>query len=85
MEAWDFGLNNKVILKTLTVGTMRPAIRLVQAKRWLNLHEYQSKQLMAKYGVNTQQFRVSSTPDEAYQAAKELSTSRISFSNSENP
>lgn len=40
--------------------------------RFLNLHEYQSKALMEKYGVNTQRFLVATTPDEAEKAAKKL-------------
>lgn len=65
-------LESREIVKMIT--PTRSAVHLVQAKRWLNLQEYHSKQLMAKYGVNTQKFRVSATPEEAYQAAKELST-----------
>lgn len=40
--------------------------------RFLNLHEYQSKALMEKYGVNTQRFLVATTPDEAEKAANKL-------------
>lgn len=42
-------------------------------KRNLNLHEYQSKKLMAKYGVNIQQFEVASTVEEAIDSANHLS------------
>jgi succinyl-CoA synthetase beta subunit len=40
--------------------------------RLLNLHEYQSKELMAKFGVNTQKFKVADTPRDAEEASKEL-------------
>jgi succinyl-CoA synthetase beta subunit len=40
----------------------------LQQKRWLNLHEYQSKELMEKYGVKTQKFKVITTPREAMEA-----------------
>jgi len=43
--------------------------------RHLNLHEYQSKQLMEQYGVNTQKFKVVTSAPEAEAAAKGLSTS----------
>ena len=45
-----------------------------QPVRHLNLHEYQSKELMAKFGVNTQKFRVADTPAAAEAGARELST-----------
>ena len=40
--------------------------------RHLNLHEYQSKRLMERYGVNTQRFKMAVTAQEAGEAAKEL-------------
>lgn len=40
--------------------------------RHLNLHEYQSKALMAKYNVRVQKGMVASTPDEAEQVARKL-------------
>ena len=46
-----------------------------QQVRHLNLHEYQSKELMAKYGVNTQKFQVADTPAAAEAGARALSTS----------
>ena len=42
--------------------------------RNLNLHEYQSKDLMEKYGVAVQKFRIANTPEEADRAARELGT-----------
>eukprot|EP01133_Synstelium_polycarpum_P009747 gene9747-11383_t len=43
-----------------------------QQVRHLNLHEYQSKALMDKYGVNTQKWRVVSKASDAVKAASEL-------------
>lgn len=40
--------------------------------RWLNLHEYQSKQLMQQYGVAVQRFEVCETASDAAEAAKRL-------------
>ncbi|XP_013779210.2 succinate--CoA ligase [GDP-forming] subunit beta, mitochondrial-like [Limulus polyphemus] len=40
--------------------------------RWLNLHEYQSKQLMADNGINVQRFKVAGTRDEAEEISKTL-------------
>lgn len=44
-------------------------------QRYLNLHEYQSKQLMEKYGVRVQRGSVASTPDEAKHIAEQLLSS----------
>jgi succinyl-CoA synthetase beta subunit len=38
----------------------------------MNLHEYQSKQLFARYGIPVPQGHVASTPDEAVDAARRL-------------
>ncbi|MBF0152626.1 MAG: ADP-forming succinate--CoA ligase subunit beta [Magnetococcales bacterium] len=38
----------------------------------MNIHEYQAKQIIARYGVAVPRGRVAFTPDEAEQAAKEL-------------
>lgn len=43
-------------------------------KRFLNLHEYQSKQLMADFGINTQRFKVIEAASETTTAAQSLST-----------
>lgn len=40
----------------------------------MNVHEYQAKELLKKYGVAVPRGIVAHTPDEAYQAAKELAT-----------
>jgi succinyl-CoA synthetase beta subunit len=41
-------------------------------KRYLNLHEYQSKELMAKYGIRVQKGAVASSVEEAEQIATRL-------------
>ena len=41
--------------------------------RSLNLHEYQSKELMQNYGITIQKFKTSETPEGAGAAAKDLS------------
>jgi succinyl-CoA synthetase beta subunit len=38
----------------------------------MNLHEYQGKQILNSYGVGIQRGKVASTPEEAVQAAKQL-------------
>ena len=42
--------------------------------RYLNLHEYQSKQLMAKHNINVQRFAIAETVEQAENAAVGLST-----------
>ena len=39
----------------------------------MNLHEYQSKEILASYGINVQRGITASTPEEAVQAAQKLS------------
>jgi succinyl-CoA synthetase beta subunit len=43
--------------------------------RWLNLHEYQSKELLSSHGVRVQRGRVAETPEEAEACALELKNS----------
>jgi succinyl-CoA synthetase beta subunit len=50
-----------------------PVILTTLQVRWLNLHEYQSKSLLQKFGVTVQRFKVASTVDEVEEAAKSLS------------
>ncbi|KAF9153889.1 Succinate--CoA ligase [GDP-forming] subunit beta, mitochondrial [Linnemannia schmuckeri] len=45
--------------------------------RHLNLHEYQSKQLMAKHNVNVQRFAIAESIDQAENAAKGLKADEI--------
>lgn len=46
------------------------AVMTMVPVRHLSLHEYQSKRLLAQHGVATQNFRMATTPQEAYAAAK---------------
>ncbi len=41
-------------------------------RRFFDLHEYQSKDLMRKYGVLVQRGDIATTPEQAYQVAKDL-------------
>lgn len=43
----------------------------------MNVHEYQAKELLKKYGVAVPRGIVARTPDEAYQAAKGLATAPV--------
>src|SRR5436305_13961019 len=43
----------------------------------MNIHEYQAKELLQKFGVATPQGKAASTPDEAEQAARELGTNNL--------
>ncbi|EKX37973.1 hypothetical protein GUITHDRAFT_160086 [Guillardia theta CCMP2712] len=45
--------------------------------RFLNLHEYQSAEVMRKFGVNTPKGGVAHTPEEAEQVAKSLSSDNM--------
>jgi succinyl-CoA synthetase beta subunit len=45
--------------------------------RHLNLHEYQSKELMKKHAISVQKFRVANSPSEAEQAVKDLGVEEI--------
>jgi succinyl-CoA synthetase beta subunit len=40
----------------------------------MNIHEYQAKDILKKYGVAIQRGIVADTPDKAHAAAKELAT-----------
>ncbi len=57
-------------------GLTRLARCLVQrpvGTRFINLHEYQSKQLMQRFNIAVQKFQVADTPEGATRAAQELS------------
>jgi succinyl-CoA synthetase beta subunit len=43
----------------------------------MNIHEYQAKELLQKFGVATPRGEAASTPDEAEQAARELGTNNL--------
>ncbi|CAO3643289.1 unnamed protein product [Cunninghamella echinulata] len=45
-----------------------------QQKRFLNIHEYLSIDMMRKYGINAPKGQVAKTPEEAYEVAKKLGT-----------
>uniref|UniRef100_A0A6A7G6E9 Succinate--CoA ligase [ADP-forming] subunit beta, mitochondrial n=1 Tax=Hirondellea gigas TaxID=1518452 RepID=A0A6A7G6E9_9CRUS len=53
---------------------VRTPLRLNPSRqvRWLNLHEYQAKELMASYGVRVQEGYVATTADEAFNVASKL-------------
>ncbi|MFB3062209.1 MAG: ATP-grasp domain-containing protein, partial [Candidatus Binatia bacterium] len=38
----------------------------------MNIHEYQAKEILRRFGVPVPRGRVATTPEEAYVAAKEL-------------
>lgn len=42
-------------------------------RRWLNLQEYQSKELMNKFGLLTQKFKIIGNASEAEKAVNDLS------------
>ncbi len=43
----------------------------------VSLQEYQSKRLLLENGVNVQRFQIAETPDQAFQAGKQLSILKI--------
>ena len=43
----------------------------------MNIHEYQAKELLQKFGVATPRGKVASTPEEAEQIAREIGTAEI--------
>jgi len=49
----------------------------VQPARNLNIHEYQSKMLMDKHGVQIQRWRLATNPEEAEKGAKELKAKEL--------
>ncbi|KAG0208720.1 Succinate--CoA ligase [GDP-forming] subunit beta, mitochondrial [Mortierella sp. GBA30] len=60
------------------VVQLTPLKALVASQvRYLNLHEYQSKQLMAKHNVNVQRFAIAETVEQAENAAKGLKANEI--------
>lgn len=57
---------SKVFNRTLNRGLT------LNIKRYFDLHEYQSKDLMRKFHINVQRGATATTPEEAYQVAKDL-------------
>ncbi|KAI8069231.1 hypothetical protein BC940DRAFT_298216 [Gongronella butleri] len=45
-----------------------------QQKRFLNIHEYMSMDVMRQYGINSPRGHVAKTPEEAFEVAKRLGT-----------
>ena len=43
----------------------------------MNIHEYQAKELLQKFGAATTRGRVADTPEEAEQIARELGTNDL--------
>src|SRR5205807_9673715 len=46
--------------------------RSIRSKRSMKIHEYQAKDILARYGIPIQPGRVAYTPDEAEEIAREL-------------
>eukprot|EP01095_Lingulamoeba_sp_RSL-Kostka_P005205 TRINITY_DN1654_c0_g1_i2.p1 TRINITY_DN1654_c0_g1~~TRINITY_DN1654_c0_g1_i2.p1 ORF type:complete len:426 (+),score=202.38 TRINITY_DN1654_c0_g1_i2:50-1327(+) len=65
--------------KTYGKNMLFPALNMSNktVKYNLNLHEYQSKELMDKFGVNIQNWRLITDPQQAINAAKELNAEEI--------
>ncbi|KAJ2474130.1 beta' subunit [Coemansia sp. RSA 2322] len=64
----------------LFASSSKSALRatvMSQQVRNLSIHEYMSANLLSEAGVKVPQGHVASTPEEAYQAAKELGTSDL--------
>src|SRR6476619_4167731 len=51
---------------------MRESSALSRASPAMNIHEYQAKELLQKFGVATPRGKVASSPEEAEQIAREL-------------
>lgn len=45
-------------------------------RRYFDLHEYQSKDLMRKYGILVQRGDIATTPEQAFKVAKELNVTK---------
>jgi len=46
---------------------------LFKSRRWISLHEYQSKKILDENGLNVQRFQVVDNPKDAKRAGEELS------------
>ncbi|KAF9923480.1 Succinate--CoA ligase [GDP-forming] subunit beta, mitochondrial [Linnemannia zychae] len=65
-------------LSSLQKVPLLPARALMASQvRHLNLHEYQSKQLMAKHNVNVQRFAIAESIEQARNAAESLKADEI--------
>ena len=47
-----------------------PFVQSKQPRRHLGIHEYQAMDLLTKYGIQVPQYKVATTPDEAFEIAK---------------
>ncbi len=46
---------------------------LLKSRRWISLHEYQSKKILQENNLNVQRFQVVDNPKDAKRAGEELS------------
>lgn len=60
------------MISKLITKTLRAQPLTLNIKRYFDLHEYQSKDLMRKYGVLVQRGTTATTADEAFKVAKDL-------------
>src|SRR5437016_13610940 len=56
---------------------MRESSALSRASPAMNIHEYQAKELLRKFGVATPRGKVASSPEETEQIARELASAEI--------
>src|SRR5437868_13337973 len=56
---------------------MRESSALSRASPAMNIHEYQAKELLQKFGVATPRGKVASSPEEAEQIAREIASAEI--------
>src|SRR5205807_6483456 len=56
---------------------MRESSALSRASPAMNIHEYQAKELLQKFGVATTRGKVASSPEEAEQIAREIAPAEI--------
>uniref|UniRef100_A0A6J3S2K3 Succinate--CoA ligase [GDP-forming] subunit beta, mitochondrial n=1 Tax=Tursiops truncatus TaxID=9739 RepID=A0A6J3S2K3_TURTR len=73
-QAWK--LLRDLALRSPLLAARSQVVQLTP-RRWLNLHEYQSKKLMSDNGVKVQRFFVADTDHEALEAAKRLNAKEI--------
>ncbi len=52
---------------------------LLKSRRWISLHEYQSKKILDENQLNVQRFQVVDNPNDAKRAGKELSMTFTMF------
>ncbi len=68
-----FSLFGKYALKTTTRNSAAaPRMLLTAPRRFIDLHEFQSKFIMGKFGVNVQKGQLAKTPEEAAAVAATL-------------